>query len=637
MFKVKCFSFLLAICSFARVSAGDGNYAVTSIPAKLTANANAVQRMEEITFTIKSISETTKKTRYAITILNEKGKRYAKAHVFYDKLVKVNSLQGAVYDAQGKLVSKLKKSDIQDVSAVSDISLFEDDRMKVAGFAYTEYPYTVEFEYETTSRNTLFYPAWTPQGAEHYSAEHSKFTVIVPKNLKLRYKEVNITQKVITTTSGDNTIYTWQIADLPAFEAEPLSVPAISLLPIVYMAPSEFEVDGYRGNMSSWQDLGKWQNQLNAGRDVIPEAVKQKIQQLTAGETDKVKKVKKVYEYLQANTRYVSIQLGIGGWQPFEASLVADKGYGDCKALSNYTKAMLKSIGIESHYAIIKAGKDEPDINIDFPSSQFNHVILCVPIQKDTVWLECTSQTNPFGYMGGFTGNRHALLVTPEGGKIVKTPTYSAKDNLQQRKAEVSISAQGDATVDVTTLYTSQKQDFLSQMIYAYSPDEQKKWLYKTINIPSFEINSFNYSHSKERMPAVTEKISLNIRKCASKSGSRLFLTPNMLSVENYVPAAIENRRSAVEISMSYIDTDTIRYHLPEGYHPEYLPEVIHYKSAFGEYSASVNAENGVITYIRKVSMNKGTYPATTYNELIEFRKKIVKADKTQIVFVNKS
>jgi hypothetical protein len=125
-------------------------------------------------------------------------------------------------------------------------------------------------------------------------------------------------------------------------------------------------------------------------------------------------------------------------------------------------------------------------------------------------------------------------------------------------------------------------------MIYAYSPDEQKKWLYKTINIPSFEINSFNYSHSKERMPAVTEKISLNIRKCASKSGSRLFLTPNMLSVENYVPAAIENRRSAVEISMSYIDTDTIRYHLPEGYHPEYLPEVIHYKSAFGEYSASV-------------------------------------------------
>jgi hypothetical protein len=344
-----------------------------------------------------------------------------------------------------------------------------------------------------------------------------------------------------------------------------------------------------------------------------------------------------VYEYLQANTRYVSIQLGIGGWQPFEASLVADKGYGDCKALSNYTKAMLKSIGVDSYYALIRAGENEPDIYTDFPSRQFNHAIVCVPLQKDTIWLECTSQTNPFGYMGGFTGNRHALLITPEGGKVVKTPTYTGKDNLQQRKADIHLNAQGDATAEVTSVYTGQQQDDLSQMIYAYSPEEQKKWLYKSIKIPSFEINSFNYSHSKERIPAVSEKVSLTVRKCASKSGSRLFLTPNLLSVDGYVPAATENRRSAIVISMSYIDTDTIRYHLPEGYHPEFLPEVIRYQSAFGEYTASVIVDNGMITYIRKAVMHKGTYPATTYSELIEFRMKMAKADKMQIVFVNKS
>jgi hypothetical protein len=88
---------------------------------------------------------------------------------------------------------------------------------------------------------------------------------------------------------------------------------------------------------------------------------------------------------------------------------------------------------------------------------------------------------------------------------------------------------------------------------------------------------------------------------------------------------------------MAYIDTDTIQYHLPEGYHPEFLPEPVRHKSAFGEYTASVTIENGVITYIRTLLMNKGTFPATAYNELIEFRKKIIKADKTQIVFVNKS
>lgn len=637
MFKVQSVLFLLLICGYFCAIAGDGNYSVASIPAKLLENAYAVQRMEEITFTVKSINETTKKTRYAITILNEKGKRYGIAHVGYDKLVKINDIQGAIYDAQGKLISKLKKSDIQDVSAVSDVSLFEDNRMRIADFSYSEYPYTVEFSYETTSKNSLFYPVWAPQASEHFSVEKSQFTVVIPKNLTLRYKEANISQKVSISSAENNTIYSWQIANLPVFEAEPLSAPASTLLPIVYTAPTEFEVEGYRGNMSSWQELGKWQHKLNEGRDVLPENVKQKLLQLTAGENDKAKKVKKIYEYLQANTRYVSIQLGIGGWQTFEASLVADKGYGDCKALSNYTKSMLKNIGIDSYFALVRAGDDEQDIAIDFPTMQFNHVILCVPMQKDTIWLECTDQTKPFGYMGGFTGNRHALLITPEGGKLIKTPSYTAKDNLQQRKADVFVAVQGDATANITSIYTGQQQDELSQIIYAYGQEEQKKLLYKSIKIPSYEINSFTYAHSKERVPAVSENISLNIRKCASKSGSRIFLTPNLLSVISYVPPVTENRRSPVVLPVSYIDTDTIRYHLPEGYHPEFLPEATQYKSVFGEYLAFVTIDHGVITYIRKFIMNKGTYPAASYTELIEFRKKVAKADKTQIVLINKS
>jgi hypothetical protein len=152
-----------------------------------------------------------------------------------------------------------------------------------------------------------------------------------------------------------------------------------------------------------------------------------------------------------------------------------------------------------------------------------------VPLAKDTIWLECTSQTNPFGYLGTSTSNRHALLATPQGGKLVKTPTYVAKDNLQIRNIDVQVNTQGDATANITTLYTGLQQETASAVMHQLNPEDQKKYLYKNINLPSFEINKYEFAQQKERIPVVTEKLSLTVRKCVSKSGTRMFLTPNLL------------------------------------------------------------------------------------------------------------
>lgn len=609
-------------------------YPVAAIPTPLLENANAVLRRHETVYTVNSISEANKKVFYAITILNEKGKDHASLYVSYDKLHKVNYIRGAVYDAQGNLLDKLSKSDIKDASSFDGFSLVSDNRYKSAQFTKTQYPYTVEFEYETISNNLLFYPRWRPQSDLEMAVERANFQVVMSKNLKLRYKEVHISKPVTITNEETKQIFNWEITDVKAIESESYSLPSAYPVSVIYTAPSQFEVEGYSGDLTTWKGLGEWQNKLNAGRDQLPEELKQKVIQLTAGEKDPVKKVRKVYEYLQSSTRYVSIQLGIGGWQPFDAATVYKTGYGDCKALSNYTQAMLKAIGIPSYSTLIWGDEDNKELMLDFPSDQFNHVVLFVPIQHDTIWLECTDQTQAFGYAGSFTGNRHALAITPEGGKIVRTPFYKASDNLETRTAEVNLDSQGDATAEVKGIYTGLQQDAVSAHINNQSPDEQKKWLYKTIDIPNFDINKFEFIQKKDRIPSVTERLQLSVRKWASKSGKRVFLPLNLMSVWGTVPPKTDNRRTDLVIKMPFIDSDTIRYHLPEGYQVESQPENMAFQSAFGSYSATVKVEQDIVTYIRRQEMKQGQYPNTAFNDFADFCKKVAKADRMQLVLL---
>ncbi len=159
-----------------------------------------------------------------------------------------------------------------------------------------------------------------------------------------------------------------------------------------------FEFEGYAGSNADWVSLGNWIHQLQEGRLALPEEAKADVKTIVDQYANPYEQAKAIYEYMQQRSRYVSIQLGIGGFQPFDAQTVHELGYGDCKALTNYTQALLHEAGLEAYYTLVKAGKKAYTFEPEFTANQFNHVILCTVIAEDTVWMECTSQQIPFGF-----------------------------------------------------------------------------------------------------------------------------------------------------------------------------------------------------------------------------------------------
>lgn len=604
-----------------------------TLKPNLIKGANAVVREERQTFQVQSIGKATEQYYISTTILNEAGNDHAQLVLPYSNLQKVKSVRATLFDKFGKEIRKIKEKDFQDLSG-STGSFFDDIRLKAIDLSYTDYPYTVEFAYEMQHDGLLFYPVWRPQPTSLLAVQKSTFEISLPAQLDLRYKSIHFDKEPTIATNGDKR-YTWEATSLPAYSREPYTPVDYTYGPTVYTAPRAFEIEGYTGEMSSWESFGQFFAKLNEGKRELPEATVQKLQAMTADCTDDLCKIQKLYTYLQENTRYVSIQLGIGSWQPIPAADVDAYKYGDCKALSNYYCAMLEAVGVPAFYTLIRAGNNYHYLQRDFASSQFNHVVVCIPQGRDTIWAECTSQTAPLGYAGSFTGNREALIITPEGGKLVKTPIYYATDNFQGRTTHLTMDVTGNAEATINTFYGGLQQEYASYL--AEMPEQKRKEeLYAAIHVKNFEILEHRYKQEKKKLPRVDETLKLRLPNFAGKSGKRLFVNPTVLDLWNRIPPQDSLRERDIQLTPHpFVDHELVILTIPSGYGVEYLPETVEIDAPFGKFQCVYKQQDdGSISYSRQLELNATVHTKEMYAELIAFCKQINKADARRMVLV---
>ena len=611
------------------------NYAVFLIPDSLLKNADAVQRTEETRIIIHSVNSATIKTKHAYTILNEKGNEFARYDCLYDNFEKLNDVSGKLFNALGLHIKSVKKKDMEDKPYDDNFSLIGDARIKSHDFYCRDYPYTVEYEQEVELKGIYEFPSWYPVSGTNYSVQHSRFSIEMPADYHLRYKLLHgANEPLINTTDKVRTLQ-WTAENMLAIVHEPFQPSVKSLMPGVLVGPTDFEYGGYSGNLSTWNNYGKFYAELNKGRDILPDEIKKQVHALTDALTDKSKKINVLYQFMQQNTHYISIQLGIGGLQTFEASYVAEKKYGDCKALSNYMVSLLKEAGIKANTVIIYGGKSNREFYADFPKHYFNHVVACVPGDNDTTWLECTSQSESAGYSGSFTGNRQALMVTENGGLLVNTPSYGISDNLQRRLVSANIDESGNLYALVSTHFTGIQQELQHDLLNEANAEQRQKYLNSKLNLPTYKVDKIEYRETKGKIPAMDEYMTINAENYAIITGKRLFIIPNLFNKTNKLPPE-DKRKFPVEFRESYRDIDSISIRIPPGYTIESMPKDVDLNDAFGKYQINYKMNGDSIQLVRIMEQKSFIFPASEYQHIISHFDTIYKADRAKLVFVKK-
>jgi len=612
------------------------NYDVSLIPKELLPYASAVVRNDEMTIDVKGLDDAIIHEKMAVTIINKNGDHMAYIEMPYDKSRVIKNIKGTIYNEFGKQTGKFNEGDFEDYSAWDGYSLFTDQRLKYYKPSVNEYPYTIVYEYELRLKQTLNFPDWDANPYTGVAVEHSSFIFSCKPDFNIRYKENNVTNKVNIGVGLDKQkTYSWQVTGLKAVKYEPYSPYARDFLTSVEIAPEKFSFYGITGSFDTWKQLGKWEyDNLVASRQQLPPETIEHIKELTKDFPDPKLKAKKIYEYMQGKTHYISVQVGIGGWQPFLASDVDKQNYGDCKALVNYTQALLKAVNIDSYYCIVNAGEDyKVGMPADFPGLNGNHIILCLPFKNDTTWADCTSETIPFGYLGAFTDDRNVLACTPEGGKLLHTPKYTAGANLQTRKASFTINEAGDLSGDMKTILKGADYEAHDYLLNE-GRTEQYKRLQKTYPINNMSIEGFDIQQDKSFDPSTTETIKLRARDYASLTDGKYYFMLNSVDREDAPPPQVRNRLNNVYINRGSTDEDEITYTVPAGYHLEKEPLNVSINKPFGNFTAIMTLSGNQLTYKRKFQLIDGTYSPDTYQDFVDFYQDVVDADNYTVSLV---
>lgn len=569
---------------------------------------------------------------FHIQINNRNGDQYAEVAIPFNKMNKIFGIEAFILDNTGKKVQELKNNDITERSENSDMSFYSDSYVKEFALRNHTYPYTLIYSYRIESTQYLYLTNWSPVLDEKIPTFDASLQLDIPLGYKMKYHS-NLVDMPKVDTLQDGLRYTWTSSYKNPITSENFSPSSKQYLPYIVIVPEKFKYEN-EGSHENWVTYGNWNLSLFNGLDDLPLTEKIKIHSLTDTISVEKEKIRILFHYLQDATRYIFISIKTGGMKPFPASYVAEKKYGDCKALANYFKSCLSEIGINAFYTKINAGNENEPIDTAFPSQQFNHVILFIPLKTDSLWVDCTSDL-AFGYLGPFTQNRPALVVSKNASSLVMTPKLTSSDVLERRKIKVTINPSGNVQAIFSCSYKGNRYELLAALKAQLSETERRKYIENSIIDDGFQLDTYTISNADRDNPEIAFEYTAVSDLMLKEYGNESLLKIIPLGFPYLTDP--NKRKLPVQINYPISRSDSSEIIIPENYAITAIPQNIAYHTKFGDYKVNFVQKGNSIIVTKQMNIHSGEYPLTEYSDFYAYILKILESENSYYITIVKS
>ena len=569
-----------------------------------------------------------------VLIKNNKADNFCRVVVDESEFREIEELDAFLTDKKGNIIKELETDDIKEADYSAD-AFYSGTKYKYFELHHFKYPFIFEYHYKIKLKTLMLWPYWLPQ--KNIPTLKSTYKLTINPDVKFKYYVKGIDIKPEIKSEGSSDVYVWKLENIPTTLEEDYISPEDEIQKAVHFVAQKFYTDDYEGSTATWDEYSKWYKNLTLDRYNLSDDAQAEIYKLIKDVQEPKEKIRILYKHLQKKNRYVAIEMGLAGWQPQSAEQVYLNRYGDCKDLSTFMIAMLNVAGIRS-YPALALTRDNGVVIAGQPSNQFNHVIVCVPLDKDTVWLECTSSYNDMGETPSSIEQINALVVGDNKGELIKTPQKKSYQNEWSSHIQGSFWGGGDLKFDAVISTSGNQKIYLRNNLAKSNSKDDILFINGVLsrNYPNLSISKLD---SDELSDIETENYSMNISGTYSKfvpqMNDRIFVNPgifNRKSTGNLPKEEISKRKYPVYFSYPFLDIDTVVIALPIGYIMESKPQNQSIEKSFASYSNEFDLRGKELFYVRKFEQIKNHIPLSEYPEFYNFIKQVIEFDKAKFV-----
>jgi transglutaminase-like putative cysteine protease len=595
---------------------------------------SAVVLWSETELTVLAPGKMKRLDRRVYKILRSNGEVYGVVRADFAPQSRVTSMQGWSIPAQGKDF-EVKERDIIE-SAINNVDggeLISDLRSKFMRIPSAVPGSIIGYEIEREMQPYEMTDEWDLQ--DTLPVREVRYSVRLPAGWSYKVFWLNHAGTAPTETAPG--LWSWAASDLKPVKLERRMPPwqGIAARMVLSLQPP----GGKGGGFQSWQDVGTWYLGLTNGRRDPSEALRQKVQQLTASAPDHLRKMRALAAFAQKDIRYVAIELGVGGVQPHPASEVLTHGYGDCKDKVTLLSSMLKEIGIESHYVLINTERGSVAAGTP-PNMGFNHAILAIqlPAGTDTAQLPATVAHKtlgqvlffdpthpliPLGYLPGALQANYGLLVTPAAGELIALPQTASALNGVARTAKMTLDENGTLTGDVHETWSG---DGAANQRYALRAAQLDVDQIKPVesmltdSLSTFEILRAAVGNLRAAEQPLIWNYTVEIPRYPRTAGDLLIIRPRVLgTMSSSLLETKKPRQHPIEFDAPVRNTDMFEITLPPGYTPDSLPPAVKEDLGFISYQSTTTFAGNVLRYTRTLEIKELSVPVAKAQSLKQF------------------